>query len=502
VSGDPLRRWALLAIALTVTGCATVDPYATAPMSEHVQRSGSVGDCARLFRDADARVDAAGVRDAAAPRVAGFPYLRVDRFSAALAPTAQQQRAFGPYSEVLAALDRQARAAEFANLADTTLPPPAAFDRCRDALALADHDRLAALAAAATVPDDYSTLARALGLYPLTRLFFAAGIAQWQRETQTVFALPLDQLPVHGQLTTYTPTPQPPSPPDAPRAAAFGLPAYGTAGWAELLARHAPRLVIDTAGEDDRIGAPHWQAQASSPQIAVDTAAPTAYLRIAFTRVNDQVLAQLVYTFWFPARTADGALDLLAGRLDGLIWRVTLAPDGTPLVYDTIHPCGCYHQFFPTEQVRARSAPQSLDEGLFAPQSLNAPRADQRIELRLAARTHYVQRVSVVPATAATAAIPYEFLDEDHLRSMSLPGGGSRSAYGPDGLVAGSERGERYLFWPMGIASAGQMRQWGRHATAFVGRRHFDDADLFDRYFEILPAQAPPKAALAPAPRP
>jgi hypothetical protein len=29
------------------------------------------------------------------------------------------------------------------------------------------------------------------------------------------------------------------------------------------------------------------------------------------------------------------------------------------------------------------------------------------------------------------------------------------------------------------------MRQWGRHATAFVGRRHFDDADLLDRYFEL-----------------
>jgi hypothetical protein len=27
------------------------------------------------------------------------------------------------------------------------------------------------------------------------------------------------------------------------------------------------------------------------------------------------------------------------------------------------------------------------------------------------------------------------------------------------------------------------MRQWGHHATAFVGRRHFDDADLLDRRF-------------------
>jgi hypothetical protein len=30
------------------------------------------------------------------------------------------------------------------------------------------------------------------------------------------------------------------------------------------------------------------------------------------------------------------------------------------------------------------------------------------------------------------------------------------------------------------------MRQWGRHATAFIGRRHFDDPWLVERYFVIL----------------
>jgi hypothetical protein len=29
------------------------------------------------------------------------------------------------------------------------------------------------------------------------------------------------------------------------------------------------------------------------------------------------------------------------------------------------------------------------------------------------------------------------------------------------------------------------MRQWGTHATAFIGRRHFDDADLIERRFEL-----------------
>jgi hypothetical protein len=43
------------------------------------------------------------------------------------------------------------------------------------------------------------------------------------------------------------------------------------------------------------------------------------------------------------------------------------------------------------------------------------------------------------------------------------------------------------LFWPLGIRAAGAMRQWGRHATAFVGRRHFDEALLLDRYFALAP---------------
>jgi len=46
----------------------------------------------------------------------------------------------------------------------------------------------------------------------------------------------------------------------------------------------------------------------------------------------------------------------------------------------------------------------------------------------------------------------------------------------------------------MGIESAGQLRQWGRHATAFVGRRHFDDPMLLDSYF-ALSASAVPRAA-------
>jgi hypothetical protein len=52
-------------------------------------------------------------------------------------------------------------------------------------------------------------------------------------------------------------------------------------------------------------------------------------------------------------------------------------------------------------------------------------------------------------------------------------------------LIAGTERGERFLFWPMGIASPGAMRQAGTQATAFVGRRQFDDADIVEKRFRL-----------------
>jgi hypothetical protein len=171
--------------------------------------------------------------------------------------------------------------------------------------------------------------------------------------------------------------------------------------------------------------------------------------------------------------------------MDGLVWRVTLDPDGTPLVYDSIHPCGCYHLFFPTAGVAARPREESIDEGLFVPQPVRAPRADEVVVLRLESGSHYLQRVTIEPRSEP--ARRYALDDDRRLAVLPRPGGGTHSAYGSDGLVPGSERGERLFFWPMGIASAGQMRQWGRHATAFVGRRHFDDPLLLDSYFELRP---------------
>jgi hypothetical protein len=194
-------------------------------------------------------------------------------------------------------------------------------------------------------------------------------------------------------------------------------------------------------------------------------------------------LLQLEYWIWFPGRPKASAFDLLGGALDGVLWRVSLTPEGEPWVYDSIHACGCYHLFFPTARAVLKPQPDTLDETSFVAQPLPRIAPGSPIEVWIQAGTHYIQRV--VAGDSGVPRTSYAFREERSLRSMPQPDGASASLFRPDGIVPGSERGERWLFWPMGIREPGAMRQWGRHATAFVGRRHFDDPGLIPGSFEL-----------------
>src|SRR6185436_2359191 len=157
---------------------------------------------------------------------------------------------------------------------------------------------------------------------------------------------------------------------------------------------------------------------------------------------------------------------------------------GEPIVYDTIHPCGCFHMFFPVPGVEPLPTPESNMEWAIVPDQAPRIPEGERLVLRLATRTHYLVSVAV---DSGDADLTYGFADYDEMRSMPSGSGNRRSAFRPDALMEGTERGERVFFWPMGVPSAGAMRQWGHHATAFVGRRHFDEVDLIEQRFRLQP---------------
>lgn len=497
-------RPALLAVALL--GCAGGPDLAG--------DDATLRACLDGYRMIDQAVLEAGVRDAEAHPVDGLPHLRASRFLASFAARDLTDEGYRAWLGRMAALDREARQIELVNLPpdDRTrlagrlsgLAPAwretaALFAVCSGPLleatgAMPRHR----LQAAVSVPDEYSRLARMLGVYPLTAVPVALGYQRWRANNLPAFDRPVA---TRGLGDTMLYRPRVAGPPVVPHQARtivadaaardpLAVPDLTRDELTALAEAFAPTLLVAQASGADRVGHPVWRTD-GLPE--VDPERPVAFVRLAHAWFRGRPIAQLVYLFWFDERPAEGPVDLLAGRLDGLIWRVSLDKRGRPIVYDTIHACGCYHLFFPAPGTSVRDVPENRPgdprDPIVVPAHADTLGPADRPLLRIAAGSHYVTGLGELTALAPP---PREIMDYDlvidqpadrALRSMPAPTGGRRSLYGPDGIVAGTERAERVLLWPTGVLEPGAMRQWGRHATAFVGERHFDDPFLIDRAF-------------------
>lgn len=474
---------AIVAAAFALNGCAWLPTGEPPPSRPDADAPAWVGACLYVFDRFDTLVAEGGVRDAGAYPLPSFPYLRSDRALAALGDTLPAER-MPEWLARLAERDATARRYEAANYpqAQPALPPLDDLDGCRDRLLrerLADHPaRWSEVLAEATPPPVYWQWQRRVGVYRLTSRVVGAAVTRLHAEETPYFedaaaswrgGLPLrDYIPVPAPALMQIPVPRD----------ALGLPAYGPSTLARLFEAHAPIWRIVEGHSADHPGTPFWREDGT---VAVDTTRPVMYTATGMTRIDGVWLPQLLYSIWFPERVSEGPLDTSAGWLDGLTFRVTLGDDGRPLVYDIMHNCGCYHMFFTPEDWRLRvDAP---GETVWVPAAKPPLPAHTRIALTVASGTHYVRGITALPEPPSGRTMP--LADYDVLRSLPLPGDGRRSMFGPDGVVPGTERAERFLLWPMGVPSPGAMRQLGRHATAFVGERHFDDPDLFERLFEI-----------------
>lgn len=493
-----LPSLAPVGLLLLLFGCGTIRP-STLP-DVHANEAAV---CTDYLEALDRAAATAGVTDVQAARVAGYPYLRVDRFLASFPAGTLDAKQFSDWLDRLHALDREGRQIEIANLpaasraqlatrfaveGDDLQSLSSRAERCSSVLRsdLVDSiDLRYDLWTRATVPDDYVDWQRLVGLYPLAQIPFAVGVDNWQQGTLREFAVPPDAIRVRGELIRYVPP------------AATTVSASATAAQIEewrmanpmripqpppldldgMLRAYAPIFIVDTVSSDDRIGAIALDGNGNSHVAPED---PMVYAYPSRARWQGVVVLQLNYVIWFPARPLTGTFDLLGGHLDGITWRLTLSPEGHVLVADTIHNCGCYHLFFPAAGLRPVAYGAAQEEQPFVPQTLPDLAAGERFALRIESRTHYVQRVLAVKEVSGRS---YALSRYDVLRSLPLNATARRSLFGSDGIVTGTERGERFLFWPMGVPDPGAMRQRGHHATAFVGRRHFDDPWLMERSF-------------------
>ena len=482
-----------LCLLLLATGCTTL------PAPDSAQ-----AECLRLYQQTERVLTASGARPSSPAAIRGFPYYRVNRFLAAFRQQELDQAATDYWLQQLGQQEQDSRQIALRGLSDAQrarLPYPVGqlnqtLAQCQQTLRqfdLAHPERLAQLRQRAVVADDYVTAARIVGLYPLFSIPVRAGIKNLHAEFRQRFALPLEQLPVLGEVLRYQPEQAPPAPQTASvplKRDQLGIPRPDPQQLQALLLRHAPVWEIDVAAAYDRPGRPVWRSPDGAQLVpAVDTSKALTFYYPSYSWWQGQPVLQLNYLIWFDQRPLEGPFDILGGALDGVLWRVTLGPDQQPLLYDSIHACGCYHLFFPTPALRLRATALQLPEPPLAAQTAPILHAGQQLVIRLASATHYLERVYAATETNSETTQTYQLLDYAALyqtpSDKSTNGkSASRNLFNAEGLVSGTERAERLLLWPLGVAEPGAMRERGRHAVAFVGRRHFDDADLLDTLFE------------------
>ncbi|WP_296991628.1 hypothetical protein [Thalassospira sp. UBA1131] len=486
----PRFLFAALAVSLgALSGCAglTPDTVNLEAMS-----------CEDRLSYVDAVVDDNAVQSASASPVVGYPFLRANRNSVLMARQldadgdGKVDRADQWDALILQmrGLDRAARQSEIANLPASSGISYETVENCANAmLASLTPDQYQTLLPAVFVPDDYLDFQRIAGLYPLTAFPAYFGYEGWKQENFASFAASDNNLIHSGAWREYTVASSEPGRFDVVDIDqdAFGQWRPSEDELENLAQAYAPVFRVRAGSDSDKVGRPTLLARGALATI--DTNIPTVYYRLSHTYFAGHWRPQIVYEIWFPERSPSSPFDILAGHLDALIWRVTLDDDGSPLIADTIHGCGCYHMFFPSDGLQRISAPEDHDiretaempAGYLASSILNGP------VLWIDKTSHYLLDVTGAAMGQSDADIARQTAvlrpaqELGHL--LLLSGQGTASLFDEDGFVPGTERLERFILWPMGVDKPGAMRQWGHHATAFVGRRHFDEAKLMDRYF-------------------
>ena len=482
-------------LVLLFQGCATLKPLPEPTLSV------AEPACYRWLENIESTLEEYRLNDPETGHINGFPQLRVNRLLASMGDHATSTDAFAEWLEQMRQLDTKGKKLELANLPTWVMErlvsesPVAgsldnALEHCGKRLnnfSIHNPAHKKILLEQTKVPDAYQRWKRIVGLYPLVKYVATASIERLHNELGASFNVPLEKLPKLGKLTRFAPpdnlilTPEPIS---AMMKASvrnpLRIPILSPFQLRQLFSHFAPVLEIDTRNDTDKIGAVGF---GSNDQPQIDISLPTVYVNHSYTCWHGNVLLQLIYQIWLPAREKTGLLDLYGGPLDSVIWRVTLDPKGTPVAYDSIHACGCYYLLFPAKGYRAIT-PKDGAESVLSPKAITSIPFGQRLLLRLQSRTHYLQQVSLVQDKPEPTTHRYLFQELGQLRSVKRPNGTKLSLYGQDGIIDDSARIERFLFWPFGIASPGAMRQWGTHAIAFIGRRHFDDPFLLEKLMD------------------
>ncbi len=485
-----LFRLVALSSLLLLAGCSGLGLRGS-------ELSGLNAECRAVLGEMQQRIGEQGVADPRVWPLEDYAYLGSDRLHAELASGAGADPGrLDALWQRLFDLGAQARGVALDQLyPGFTGVERRLIERCISTQAEYDRARpgfYPRMLEQAQVPDEYVTWQRVLGLHSITAPYVLHRLRTWQQRWLKVFQEPAEDTLTH----VYTPHRQGGAslPPALlamwiDKAAAsnpFGLPELGPEQTERLFRQFAPQWRVEqTSGAGharaDQPGRPLW-LKPGIPSVDVDD--PVSYRQVSYTRFAGRWLLQLNYVIWFSERPVISRPDIFAGRLDGLIWRVTFGEHGQVVSYDAIHTCGCYHMLFPViGQWPVKPLDPAIEQPLIIPVEAGASGA---MDISLKASLHHIHAVAPIEQRTVERSAPIRYRFAPYSALFRLTRGQKIvSLFDASGLVPGTERLERWLLWPMGVPSAGAMRVLGHHAVSFTGRRHFDDPRLFEEFFTV-----------------
>lgn len=481
------RLLSILSLWFVLVGCAKI------PGSEDMVSP----DCLELWQVMDDAISRADVGGGATSHIDGFAYLRTDRFVTALGSQADSTLKERALIEQMRVLDLERRYLELEFLPDDDWQALTRHGypvdeglfkrqvaRCSVEFMKADRvdpDYFESVMAAIDVDQDYSTLYRTLGLYPLTQLIVSHQVEQYQ-ETHSVVV----GAEVAGAYRRF-------SPPSGRklslkrrrlllknnRVTPFLNFQFSEQDLSDLVRLYAPVFQIggDSFGRIMTSGKGEWQ---------VDTADPVVYYYLSQAIVQGIPALQINYVIWF-AKRGDPAPWYTKGHLDGITLRLTLDWQGRPLIFDSIGNCGCFYFGLHNDELVELG---SVQDG-FVPHFVGVlpSLADSNhLSVQVASGANNVIGVSTTKVRkdeATYTLLPYEILER---YGSMLP----RKFFDEQGFVDGTDRFESYFLFPMGIPNVGAMRQRGRQPITLIGRAYFDDPHLFNSVLQVkepLPAK-------------
>ena len=485
----------IIVFAFLWQGCSGIDPqYKDIDQRRPLQE-------VRFFEELDAAVTASSVQEVSTFAVEGFPYLRTTRFLAAMKDRVNTDSEAEAWLTEMHRLGREARKKEIINLPEASFrklaermgvnPDRTAMieEMFDSAVRLQAYDRshpqfFERLRNTVNVPDEYSSAMRVFGLYPFTVLPVAIASRNAKRKFSKWHQTSLEDLPVEGKLVVFGPEAgNTLTDSDLVRIFspsghnAIDLPNLNDKEIISLAHAFAPVITQDVVAAYDRFGEVEWQ----KGRVAINPQQASVYYYVTYSFINQIPVVQINYAFWYSERSGKKSPGYEKGPLDGITVRVSLNPTGRPVMVDIMNNCGCYHFYAPRKGMVTIKKPSSDALYPFVATWLADRFPQRRLTLRVNSGWHQVEHLyagEAPPGSATYRLVPYDLLE-----SLPHSDGQAESVFDSEGIMKNSWRVEPFLLFSMGIPHIGYMRQRGHHAIHIVGRAHFTDPNIFDRYF-------------------